>query len=1006
MAIPSELLNKIKQFDENLEEHLSPSFNEESAKSQFIEPFFDLRVLGWDVHNTKGKPEAWRDVLHQQSIPRGPSRQAPDYIFRIGRTPVFVVEAKRPSIDLDKDIDSALQARSYAWTLGVPVLLTNFRQLAIYDAREPKPHDKVQSALIGRYLYKEYPEKWEEIFNTFSWSAVDSGKLDKFLQSKKIRGGRAMDEAFLKEIEKWRKILAENLASRNLKLNEEELRFAVQVTIDRIIFLRICEDRGMEGPRRLESVTNGLRIYPRLFRLFEEADDRYNSGLFHFREERGQTTPPDRITPRLEVDDEKLRLIIKGLYDRFYNFNLIPVEILGNIYERFLGNVIVLTEGHQARVREKPEVKKARKKAGGVFYTPSYIVEYIVEQTVGQLVKGKVPGQVAKLKILDPACGSGSFLLGAYQYLLDWHLDYYSTHDPLKHQRQIYPVLGGGYRLTTIEKKRILLNNIFGVDIDPQAVEVSKLSLLLKVLENETEETLRQLKLVYKERALPDLGNNIKCGNSLVGTDFEHNHQLNFLEEEERLRTNAFDWETGFPEVFKGEKSGFHAVIGNPPYVRQETLDERFKKYAAKHFAVFAGTADLYVYFIERSHWLLRKDGYFGMICSNKFIRANYGKAVRDFLSTQTTLRQIVDFGELPVFVGAATFPAIILTRNRKVKRQKFLYAAIRTLEFESLAKEVRKSALRLDHHSLEGDNWTLARKDELFIFNKMKQISIPLKKYLDTDIYFGIKTGYNEAFVIDRKVRDLLIRQDSKSAQFIKPFVVGDDVRKYRINYQDRFLILIPKGWTRKESGGTRDAWGWFQTKFPVLSKYLTPYASKAAKRYDRGDYWWELRECDYYEEFEKPKIIFPDIAKESRVAFDGDGLYLANTIYFIPTDDLYLLALLNSRLIFSYYKRVSAVLGDADKGGRLRWFRQDVLKIPIRPINFSNHTDQSRHDQIVKLVIKSMDLNKQLARKRLDYERTALQRQIAATDAEIDGLVYELYGLTEKEIKILEGG
>jgi hypothetical protein len=307
-----------------------------------------------------------------------------------------------------------------------------------------------------------------------------------------------------------------------------------------------------------------------LLEIFDRADERFNSGLFHFHVERDRAEPPDELTTRLALDDKPLKEIIRGLYypDSPYEFSVLPAEILGQVYEQFLGKVIRLTAGHRAVVEDKPEVKKA----GGVFYTPVYIVDYIVRETVGKLVDGRSPKQVSKLRVLDPACGSGSFLVGAFHFLLDWHRDWYVADGTAKHTKEIYQGPGGQWLLTTAEKKRILLNNIYGVDIDSQAVEVTKLSLLLKVLERENRETLeRQLRLLH-ERALPDLGGNIKCGNSLIGPDFYDQRQMTLLDEEAQYRINAFDWKAEFREVFKGKEGGFDAVIGNPPYIRIHNL--------------------------------------------------------------------------------------------------------------------------------------------------------------------------------------------------------------------------------------------------------------------------------------------------------------------------------------------------------------------------------------------------------------------------------------------------
>ena len=494
----------------------------------------------------------------------------------------------------------------------------------------------------------------------FSRDAVLKGSFDKFAESTKgKRGTTEVDAAFLAEIEGWRKEIAQNLALRNPKLTQRELNFAVQRIIDRIIFLRICEDRGIEDYGRLRALVNGDRIYPRLTKLFEDADARYNSGLFHFKKEPERHEDPDELTLALDLDDKLLREILRGLYypECPYQFSVLSADILGQVYEQFLGTVIRLTDGHRAVPELKPEVRKA----GGVYYTPTYIVDYIVRQTVGKLLDecssrrkealteksgnemslltsaatvGKVDARaaaailsrVAKLSILDPACGSGSFLIGAYQFLLDWHLQFYLANNPVKWAKGGKPALvqsGKGWKLTIAERKRILLANIYGVDIDTQAVEVTKLSLLLKVLEGETGQTLQTIFRLFQERALPDLGDNIKCGNSLIGPDFYQQGELPLLTDDEKYRINVFDWHDGISANLPSERyesggelreapppnwttpmpgvplhgsysikkmkekavppvpvepeweGGFDAVIGNPPYVRIQHADSR-----------------------------------------------------------------------------------------------------------------------------------------------------------------------------------------------------------------------------------------------------------------------------------------------------------------------------------------------------------------------------------------------------------------------------------------------
>jgi predicted type IV restriction endonuclease len=558
----SRIIDLVGTFHRNLEAYHSQHYNEAQLRREFIDPFFE--ELGWDVTNKGGYAPQYRDVIHEDAISIGGATKAPDYCFRIGGVRKFFLEAKKPSVNIDTDPDPAYQLRRYAWSAKLPLsILTNFDAFAVYDCQtRPEHTDRPSTARIMYLTYKQYTGKWSTIADIFSKDAILKGPFDKFAASTKAkRGTTTVDAAFLAEIESWRRILALIIALRNRSLSIQELNFAVQQTIDRILFLRMCEDRGIEPCGQLQALISGNRIYPRLCEIFQKADQRYNSGLFHFEDERGRTEPPDKLTLNLIIDDDKLKWILGGLYypRSPYEFSVFPPEILGNVYEQFLGKVITLTSAHRAKVEEKPEVKKA----GGVYYTPAYIVDYIVKNTVGTLLgdnqssptfspqacPGRLtPKQIANLKILDPACGSGSFLLGAYTYLLNYHLDWYTNNDPetwaKKKNPPIYQVTSGNsstpvfsrrrngdaifspaihcgvYKLTASEKKRILLNNIFGVDIDPQAVEVTKLSLLLKVLEGENQHTLENQYRLFHERALPDLANNIKCGNSLIGPDF------------------------------------------------------------------------------------------------------------------------------------------------------------------------------------------------------------------------------------------------------------------------------------------------------------------------------------------------------------------------------------------------------------------------------------------------------------------------------------------------------
>ncbi|NJN96482.1 MAG: N-6 DNA methylase [Anaerolineales bacterium] len=642
MAIPAQLNLLIERFRDNLPDYKSGKYNETQVRREFIDPLFKL--LGWDIDNDKGYAEAYKEVVHEDALKVGQATKAPDYGFRVGGQRKFFLEAKKPSVNIKEDTHPAYQLRRYAWSAKLPLsILTDFEEFAVYDCRvQPDKADKAAAARIMYLQYEQYPAHWDELVATFSPEAIQKGAFDRYVESTKAKKGTTeVDSVFLQEIERWRDSLARNLARRN-SLSQRQLNFAVQRIIDRVIFLRIAEDRGLEPYGQLRDLAKAAEIYPRLMEVFRRADDRYNSGLFHFQPEKGRDEAPDRLTPGLAVDDKIFKDILRHIYypDSPYEFSVLSADILGQVYEQFLGKVIRLTPGgHRAEVEDKPEVKKA----GGVYYTPTYIVEYIVRQTVGKLVEGKQPQEVERLKIADPACGSGSFLLGAYQFLLDWYRDRYIEDGPTKwakgRQPRLYQTETGGWKLSMAERKRILLAHIYGVDIDPQAVEVTKLSLLLRVLEDE-KALSPQLELI-QARVLPDLGNNIKCGNSLIGPDFySGGQQLALFDEEELHRVNAFDWQKEFPQIMRN--GGFDAVIGNPPY--GASLSQGEVTYLLTNFNLQNYQLDTYLLFIEKALALTRNGGIIGQIIPNTWLSNLTSTHVRKHLFSQTQLESIVHY--------------------------------------------------------------------------------------------------------------------------------------------------------------------------------------------------------------------------------------------------------------------------------------------------------------------------------------------------------------------------
>lgn len=967
MTAPQSVIELIERFDRNRRAYKSEQYNEARLRIEFLNPFFE--ALGWDVSNRQGYAEAYKDVIYEDAIKIGGATKAPDYCFRIGGTRKFFVEAKKPAINLRQANEPAFQLRRYAWSAKLPLsILTDFEEFAIYDCRyKPEKDDAAGKARIEYIPYTDYPQQWDKIAGIFSREAILKGSFDTYAEDAKGKRGTAeVDTAFLQEIEYWREMLARHIAQRNKNLKQRELNYAVQMTIDRIIFLRICEDRGIEEYERLKALVKGANVYKRLCDLFLEADDRYNSGLFHFQKEKDVPEPPDTLTPHLLIDDKPLRDIITRLYypDSPYEFSALPADVLGQVYEQFLGKVIRLMPAHQVTVEEKPEVRKA----GGVYYTPTFIVDYIVKHTLSKLLEGKKPGPkggASRIKIVDPACGSGSFLIGAYQYLLDWHRDRYVEDGPQKHSKELYQGLGGQWLLTTQEKKRILLNNIYGVDIDPQAVEVTKLSLLLKVLEGESSQSLNLQLRLFHERALPDLDSNIKCGNSLIGPDFYETIQMSFLDEEEQYRINVFDWTSAFPEVFSGDAPGFDTVIGNPPYGAY--LDNNGKAYLRQKFKLQNYQLDSYLLFLEQSlRVLVKEKGYYGMIIPNPWLTNVLQKSVRQFVANNTHMVEIVHF-RFPVFPKVTVDTEIVILQMCSPKDWQALVTIVNSRE----AFLTPDSATAVTKTLHEQSRWQKHADDGINIFlspsaddlaNKCSQCGIPLSSLCDINV--GIKpyqVGKGKPpqtkETVEKRIYDSRTPLDSSYRRYLR----GSDIGRYKIApLEERYLKYGP----------------WLAEPRPAAN-------FNAAI-----------------------KIVMRQTGDSIVAAIDSEQYLCLNNMHvLVPKgqnpDTFYIIGIVNSRLLNWYYHTLNPEEGEALAEVK----RTNVAKLPIRMATLAVPADKILHDRMVGLVEQMLSLQKRLAQARMPQDKTMLQQQIDRTDRQIDKLVYELYGLTEEEIKTVEG-
>jgi hypothetical protein len=943
------LQSLIRKFDSDRDYYLSKAYSEAEARVDFITPFF--RGLGWDVENEAGLPHHAREVLVEKTEQEIQGK--PDYSFRIGGQTKFFVEAKAPHESLSEP-KHTLQAKGYAWNTKQVffVVLTDFEEFRFYDASiRPDERKPEEGLLFPPLKYADYLRNAQKLWE-FSRERVTAGSLDAMLprdrRTERLR--IPVDEAFLDEMTGWREELARDIYKNNHGMTARQLNEVVQRLLDRIVFIRIAEDRRIIERFQLRDAAEQWRarggkfdIFDWLRPLFEKINDDFNGEIFK----------PNELLERTRVDSEVLAKIIERLYPPKspYRFDVIGVELLGSIYERYLGKTIRPT-AKTVRVEEKPEVRKA----GGVYYTPKYIVDYIVKNTVGRTIEGKTPKQIQKIRILDPACGSGSFLIGAFQSLIDYHVQWYlahpeqevrHAHPSLDFMREVHEDSDGNTRLSVYRKAKILRNNIFGVDIDPQAVEITMMSLYLKALEGEKSQ------LPPKQHLLPELKYNVICGNSLIGPDIYKDVQLGFFGEEEKDRINVFDWNSevsGFGQIMRD--SGFDCVIGNPPY--GAFLGDAESPYLSSRYQAATRDLDTYSLFIERGVEVCRPGGGLSMIVPTGWYSGPKFSALRRFVAMHTDPQIFVN---LPYDVFPAWVDTTVFVLSKRAEPTPWPRSVRCKVVLKTFPKRHKVELVSEFDEGTETANlceWFVQGGDEYLTYasEKAGKIIAKIRKA-------GRQLG--EIADVQRGVTPFHLTATREHKNSVRAF--AGTVRRYSI--EDG-----PRGFLRFDES----------------------LAEPKPDRYFKG-----------------PRLLLRELISRQfrlqavRVTEDFVTNKSMQSILRLEhgPDLSFVLGCLNSRLMSWYFLRRSNVAQRDD-------FPKIVLKetrsLPMPSIDFSAPGDKARHDKLVALVERMLELNKKKHCGKLapsELERT--EREILATDTEIDNLVYELYGITDEEGKII---
>jgi type I restriction-modification system DNA methylase subunit len=742
------------------------------------------------------------------------------------------------------------------------------------------------------------------------------------------------EKEFLKELDEYRTALARTFKNKNPDLDSETLTELTQRTLDRLVFLRFLEDKGIEPQRIMDRFGDKDTAWRDFIAASSRLDGIYNGIVF----KRHALLDADDF----RVDDNIFADICENLahVNSPYDFDAIPIHILGSIYERFLGNVIVATN-KRVNVKPKPEVRKA----GGVYYTPEYIVRYIVDNTVGKLIASKTPDQIADMRFADIACGSGSFLLAVFELLLTYHGHYYNDNpkkarkgDCINHNGELY--------LSLRKKREILLNNIYGVDIDAQAVEVCQLSLYLRLLKEETTGSTHQYLMEFihtaqMKKLLPDLNKNIVCGNSLIGTDVLEGQ---FFASEAERALNPMNFDDTFPEVVK--RGGFDAIVGNPPYVRPHNLTPQMKQLLWAHYSTFVAKSDLYSCFMERGLTLTRNGGLFAFIVPQTWTSLESFTSIRKFIIDKARVTKLV---QLPKKVFAdATVETCMFVFERTTSNSDI---STNIVTVDCISADGEPHLVRRFPQTIIADahltNFQLYGKDDSReILAKVNAKGKPLEEFVT--FLYGFKTADDEQFIHNTK--------RYKDSQL---FIRSAAIHRYYYDPPSEYVWYLPD---------------------KMKDNAATARPGEAAR-------------------FKSEKILVSRMGKSLVAAYDSGGLYVKDAMLLLPRDQQhslkYLLAVINSRLL-NYFYREFFVTIDVLKNA--------LLSLPIRQIEFTDSADRARHDTIVTKVNAMMDAKKFLMSAKTDKDKTYYKNRCAALDRQIDRLVYDLYGLTEQDIQIVE--
>lgn len=981
------LQNLVNRYHSNLDYYRSVRYNETQLRTDFLDQFFV--ILGWDIRNASGKSTNEREVLVEEGLRSkvGENTKKPDYTFRLFSERKFFVEAKKPNVHIDTDSEPAKQVRRYGFTAKLKIsVLSNFEYTAIYDcSNQVSEDDSVSNSRVKLYHYTELVENFEEIKKLIGRESVYSGGFDTEWADIESKISRfSVDDLFLQQINSWRLMLANEFIGIKPELNEEELNDLTQNYINSIVFLRVCEDRDLEDYETLYHFAQNKDFHSLVYKL-QASDKRYNSGLFAL----------SYINELINNKNSCIWTIIEQLYfpQSTYSFSVFSSDILGNIYEVFLSEKIRINQSGGIELQPKEEHIDR-----DVVTTPVHIVKDIIRNTVIEYCKGKSDKEILNSKFADIACGSGAFLLEVFQTLQDILIDYYIEHD----RSRLQQLTEHSFKLRSSVKKTLLTNCIYGIDKDFNAVKACSFGLLLKLLEDESKETIEP-----NTPILPKIDQNILFGNSLI--DLTDN-----VKSTDILTVNPFNI-----------KHQFDVIVGNPPYMATEHMKQltplELPIYKIKYKAAFK-QFDKYFLFVERSMYLLKDNGYLGYILPSKFTKVGAGKNLRKLLTDKKYLSKLISFGANQVFKNKTTYTCLLFLK--KSQQRKFTFYEVKNLKKWLTREDDIVNSSTYDVDKLDSDTWIL-EKETNHILERMYNSSELLGDILGKkEIANGIQTSANDYYIhkeiktengyiyfeYNGKVHH--VEKELTRPYFETPRSGDDHFYTYKDVEPNAFVIYPYQKVADRivviKYEELRDNYPKVFDFIHVVREYLDndkrsikpgPTTSNEWYRYGRSQ---ALENCDVAQ-----KIIVGILSNGYKYSIDNHRTFVSSggtagySIINVPDSCPYSIYYIQAILSSKYLEWFASIYGEVFRGGFVARGTKVQTRMPIPKITFDNMVEKEKHDQIASLQERMNKLYSEII-KANDRSKIMLERQFEKAVLEMENLIKGLFALGSLDEKI----